>query len=263
TYIETWDAEASGGAGAWENATASAYGNPFAWTGQRYDASVGMYQFLFRSYSPELGRWMQRDPLRYVDGVNLYECVTSSPVVWVDPLGLIIEYKKGRGASDADVDKAKQLVADAKTRRNPDGTKGRGVQDIEKLEADNKHTVTIEVVKGVEPGADIKNARDASDPSKGSDTKIQIDPDDTRPLPDKTPGDPESLVVHELHHARRNADGTRQDTIYEREQDACDVENEHRRNKGVDQIKERDGYPVKQHDKPTACTQSAPSGAGG
>ena len=40
---------------------ASSYGNPFAWTGQRYDRAVRLYHFWARSYSPALGRWLQRD----------------------------------------------------------------------------------------------------------------------------------------------------------------------------------------------------------
>jgi len=67
---------------------ASAYGNPFAWTGQRFDAGVNLYHFHFRSYSPRLGRWLQRDPLGYVDGVSLYQYVDSQPTFFTDPLGL-------------------------------------------------------------------------------------------------------------------------------------------------------------------------------
>jgi RHS repeat-associated protein len=67
---------------------ASRYGNPFMWTGQRYDATTGQYHFWARTYSPRLGRWMQRDPLEYVDGVNLYVYASSSPLISTDPLGL-------------------------------------------------------------------------------------------------------------------------------------------------------------------------------
>jgi RHS repeat-associated protein len=82
TYIETWN-----GSG-FDEVEASAYGNPFAWTAQRYDAGVGLYAFPFRSYSPSLGRFLQRDPLGYIDGPNLYEYVRSMPTYYVDPLGL-------------------------------------------------------------------------------------------------------------------------------------------------------------------------------
>ena len=90
TYVEYWDATAVGGAGAWVRTAdaASHFGNPFMWTSQRYDQTVGLYHFPFRSYSPELGRWMQRDPLGYVDGVSLYQYVGSHPTMLGDPLGL-------------------------------------------------------------------------------------------------------------------------------------------------------------------------------
>jgi uncharacterized protein RhaS with RHS repeats len=38
-------------------------------------------------YDPKHGRWLQRDPAGYVDGMNLYQYTGSSPVVLVDPTG--------------------------------------------------------------------------------------------------------------------------------------------------------------------------------
>jgi RHS repeat-associated protein len=70
-FIEKWDATANGGNGAWIASTEptsgmpnSSVGNPFTWTGHRYDAAVGLYATLYRAYSPTLGRWLQRDPIR-------------------------------------------------------------------------------------------------------------------------------------------------------------------------------------------------------
>jgi len=80
TYIENGDSTV--------RRAVSKYGNPFAWTGQRYDAGVKLYGFFARAYSPELGRWLQRDPLGFVDGVNLYEYVRGMPTRLTDPLGL-------------------------------------------------------------------------------------------------------------------------------------------------------------------------------
>ncbi|MBP7746439.1 MAG: RHS repeat-associated core domain-containing protein [Phycisphaerae bacterium] len=84
TYIENDDSTV--------RRAVSKYGNPFAWTGQRYDAGVKLYGFFARAYSPELGRWLQRDPLGFVDGVNLYEYVRSMPTRLTDPLGLAAGY---------------------------------------------------------------------------------------------------------------------------------------------------------------------------
>ncbi|HWL92724.1 MAG TPA: RHS repeat-associated core domain-containing protein, partial [Phycisphaerae bacterium] len=84
-----------GGGGTWQALEVapggpcfSGFRNPFMWTGQRYDASLELYHFLYRSYSPDLGRWLQQDPIGYEGGFNLYEYVRSSPMRWIDPLGL-------------------------------------------------------------------------------------------------------------------------------------------------------------------------------
>ncbi|MBK9127940.1 MAG: hypothetical protein IPM13_09080 [Phycisphaerales bacterium] len=73
---------------AWQPCESSRFGNPLLWTAQRYDPAVRLYHFLFRTYSPTLGRWVQRDPAGYVDGASLYEYCRASPMVLTDPLGL-------------------------------------------------------------------------------------------------------------------------------------------------------------------------------
>lgn len=40
-----------------------------------------------RMYDPKHGRWLQRDPAGYVDGVNLYSYARSNPTGGLDPLG--------------------------------------------------------------------------------------------------------------------------------------------------------------------------------
>jgi uncharacterized protein RhaS with RHS repeats len=40
-------------------------------------------------YDPKHGRWLQRDPAGYVDGMNLYEYVNSMVTVLIDPEGLL------------------------------------------------------------------------------------------------------------------------------------------------------------------------------
>ena len=40
------------------------------------------------TYDPNLGRWLERDPAGYVDGMNRYQVVRSNPISSVDPRGL-------------------------------------------------------------------------------------------------------------------------------------------------------------------------------
>jgi uncharacterized protein RhaS with RHS repeats len=47
-----------------------------------------LYSFQHRELDPTLGRWIQQDPAGYVDGKNLYQFVSGTPVVRRDPLGL-------------------------------------------------------------------------------------------------------------------------------------------------------------------------------
>ena len=40
--------------------------------------STGLYTVRHRHYAPDLGRWLSRDPLGYVDGMSLYEYVAAA-----------------------------------------------------------------------------------------------------------------------------------------------------------------------------------------
>ncbi|WP_145081639.1 RHS repeat-associated core domain-containing protein [Poriferisphaera corsica] len=63
----------------------SAYNNPYGFTGRRYDSKSKLYHDRRRAYSPELGRFLQRDPAGYVDGYNLYAYVRNTPPRFIDP----------------------------------------------------------------------------------------------------------------------------------------------------------------------------------
>jgi len=68
--------------------SATAQNNSLTFQGQRYDAESGLYYFRNRYLSPVLGRFLQRDPVVYGDGMNLYEFVGSRPISEQDHLGL-------------------------------------------------------------------------------------------------------------------------------------------------------------------------------
>lgn len=46
-----------------------------------------LYYFRNRWLSPVIGAWLQRDSQGYIDGLNLYQIVSSSPTKYADPLG--------------------------------------------------------------------------------------------------------------------------------------------------------------------------------
>ena len=93
------------------------FGNPYLWTGQRYDPRTGLYHFMYRTYDPETGRWLQKDMLgalgalpdillsgngfgpsvapvaafagsEYNSGLFLFLYASGNPTNITDPLGL-------------------------------------------------------------------------------------------------------------------------------------------------------------------------------
>ncbi|WP_265587992.1 RHS repeat domain-containing protein, partial [Sphingomicrobium arenosum] len=72
-----------------------AYGEPgagnvgrFQYTGQTWIDELDLYYYKARFYSPDLGRFMQTDPIGYGDGLNFYNYVGGDPINFADPLGL-------------------------------------------------------------------------------------------------------------------------------------------------------------------------------
>ncbi len=64
-----------------------ATGQPYRYTGRRFDAETGLYYYRARYYTPVLGRFLQTDPLGYKDDFNLYAYVGNNPTNATDPTG--------------------------------------------------------------------------------------------------------------------------------------------------------------------------------
>ena len=62
--------------------------NPFLYTGQEWDAELGMYNLRARHYAPSLGRFIARDPIGHAGGSNLYAYCGGDPIGCSDPSGL-------------------------------------------------------------------------------------------------------------------------------------------------------------------------------
>jgi uncharacterized protein RhaS with RHS repeats len=50
---------------------------------------VGIYYYRARYFSVTLGRFLQRDPIGYEGGINLYSYCGNSPNDYTDPMGLL------------------------------------------------------------------------------------------------------------------------------------------------------------------------------
>jgi RHS repeat-associated protein len=62
--------------------------NGVGYCGYIFNDESGLYTVRFRTYSPTLGRWLERDPAGYVDGMGLYEYVRGGPITAMNPWGL-------------------------------------------------------------------------------------------------------------------------------------------------------------------------------
>lgn len=62
--------------------------NLFMFTGREFDKESGLYYYRARFYSPEVGRFLQNDPVGYQAGMNLYRYCRNNPVNLTDPFGL-------------------------------------------------------------------------------------------------------------------------------------------------------------------------------
>jgi RHS repeat-associated protein len=70
-------------------ATGSAISNTYFFQGRHLDSESGLYYFRNRYYSPDLGRFISRDPIGYAAGdINLYRFVGNGPYGGLDPMGL-------------------------------------------------------------------------------------------------------------------------------------------------------------------------------
>ena len=96
TVADKNDAQAIFGAGAkaalanqlLSDASGDGPDNSIGYDGYVFNAESLQYIVRFRHYDPVLGRWLERDPVGYIGGINLYGYVRSCPINLIDPAGL-------------------------------------------------------------------------------------------------------------------------------------------------------------------------------
>ncbi len=62
--------------------------NPFQFTGREFDPETGLYNYRFRYYEPNVGRFLSEDPILFDGGIDFYRYAENNPVSEADPLGL-------------------------------------------------------------------------------------------------------------------------------------------------------------------------------
>jgi RHS repeat-associated protein len=62
--------------------------NSYTYAGRELDSESGLYYFRTRYYDPRIGRFLRKDPVGLIAGVNLYAFVGNNPVNRFDPWGL-------------------------------------------------------------------------------------------------------------------------------------------------------------------------------
>lgn len=62
--------------------------NPFRFATKHYDTEPELYYYGYRYYSPNLGRWLNRDPIGEEGGLNLYGVLSNNVNNLVDFIGL-------------------------------------------------------------------------------------------------------------------------------------------------------------------------------
>lgn len=63
--------------------------NKIGYNGKKYDSGTGWYNYGYRDYNPQQGRFSTQDPIR--DGMNWYAYCGGDPINYVDLFGLFTE----------------------------------------------------------------------------------------------------------------------------------------------------------------------------
>jgi RHS repeat-associated protein len=73
-------------------ATDASHPNRMMFTGREYDKETGLYYYRARYYNPQIGRFLETDPVGYEAGMNWYTYCGNNSTNGVDPSGLLTIY---------------------------------------------------------------------------------------------------------------------------------------------------------------------------
>ncbi len=90
--VEVYEYDVYGKVGASD----ASHPNRFMFTGREFDKETGLYYYRARYYKPEIGRFLQADPVGLRGGMNLYAYCMNRPTMYTDPMGLCAAYPRPR-----------------------------------------------------------------------------------------------------------------------------------------------------------------------
>jgi len=64
--------------------------NAFRFSTKYFDGETGLYYYGYRYYLAQIGRWVSRDPIEEIGGINLFSSFNNSPINQYDMLGLAV-----------------------------------------------------------------------------------------------------------------------------------------------------------------------------
>jgi RHS repeat-associated protein len=66
---------------------ALANANVYRFSSKEWNGNSGLYYYLYRFYDPNLQRWVNRDPLGEMGGINLIQFCKNNPISYIDSFG--------------------------------------------------------------------------------------------------------------------------------------------------------------------------------
>jgi len=150
--------------------SSSPWGNRFLFTGREWVSELRTYDFRNRMYQPELGRFLQPDPIQFAAGdYNLYRYCHNDPINKSDPMGLV---PPGEGLVDITKDMLKEKMNSRRTKHEFRRTKFRDSK------SGKEQTVALKgggKIPGVVPRTDLPKNPFGEDRGEVWDTHSHVD----------------------------------------------------------------------------------------